>query len=330
MRLGIIGLKGHQSVVFTGMRQLGDWEIVGVAEDNRAAADRFKQRERLASKAVVFDDWRRLLDHCPMDVCCVCDENGVRAEQLLALAKLGVHVVAEKPLTTTLADLQRVRAAWDKAKGRLTMLLTMRHEGKYAAAHKLVRDGAVGEPLLESVQKSYRLETREDWFRSFKRLGGTIPYIGIHAVDLMRWIGGQEFTQVAAVHGTQGKRDVMGETESHASLLLKMANGGSATAHLDYLRPSTASDHGDDRLHLAGTEGVIDMIGANKNVVVLTSKQKQHEVEPKPVPNLFVAFMNSIQNNEPTPIPAEDCFRVTEIVLKAREAAETGKVVPLS
>ena len=54
------------------------------------------------------------------------------------------------------------------------MLLTMRHEPKYAAARQLVRDGAVGEPLLASAQKSYRLESRPDWFRSFKRLGGTI------------------------------------------------------------------------------------------------------------------------------------------------------------
>jgi predicted dehydrogenase len=330
MRLGLIGLKGHQSVVLTGARQLGDVEVVGVADDDRAAADRFKQRERLAQTAIVFDDWRRLLDHCPMDVCCLCDENGVRAEQLIALAKLGVHVVTEKPLTTTLADLKRVREAWAPSKGRLTMLLTMRYEAKYAIARQLVRDGAVGEPLLATVQKSYQLDRRPDWFRSFKRLGGTIPYIGIHAVDLLRWVAGQDFTQVAAVQGAQGKRDIMGETESHASLLLRMANGGSATARLDYLRPQTAAGHGDDRLHIAGTEGVIDMQGANKNVAVVTSKQAQHEVEPKPVPNLFVAFVEAIKKNEATPIPADDCFRVTEVVLKAREAAETGKVVALS
>src|SRR5204863_6164399 len=153
MRLGMIGLKGHQSVVLTGLRQLGGWEVVGVAEDDKAVADRFKQRERLAAKAVLFDDWRRLLDHAPMDVCCVCDENAARAEQLIALAKLGVHVVTEKPLTTTLHDLKRVREAWAKAKGRLTMLLTMRHEPKYPTARRLVREGVIGEPLQASAQK---------------------------------------------------------------------------------------------------------------------------------------------------------------------------------
>ena len=329
MKLGLIGLKGHQSVVLQGMRQLGGWEVIGVAEDDQAAAQRFQKREPLAKNAVVFQDWRRLLDHTQMDVCCVCDENGVRAEQLLALARLGVHVVTEKPLTTTLADLKRVREAWAKAKGRLTMLLTMRHEAKYAAARKLVRDGVIGESLLATAQKSYRLESRPDWFRQKARLGGTIPYIGIHAVDLIRWVGGQDFTHVAAFQGAQGFRDVMGETESQASVLLRLANGGSATARLDYLRPSTAPTHGDDRLHLAGTEGVLDMQEANKNVSVVTRQQKPYEVTPERVPNLFVAFMEAIRDGKPSPIPAEDCFYVTEVVLKAREAAETGKVLSL-
>src|SRR4051812_28420817 len=112
MKLGIIGLKGHQTVVLTGMRQLGGWEVVGVAETDGKEVEKLKKRDPQAKTAIHFEDWRRLLDHTQMDVCLVCDENAARADQLVALAKLGVHVVTEKPLTTTLADLKRVRAAW--------------------------------------------------------------------------------------------------------------------------------------------------------------------------------------------------------------------------
>jgi predicted dehydrogenase len=329
MKLGLIGLKGHQGVVLSGMKQLGGWEVVGVAETDAKEVERFKRREPQAKNAIHFEDWRRLLDHSQMDVCLVCDENAARAEQLIALAKLGVHVVTEKPLTTTLPDLKRVRDAWAKAKGRLTMLLTMRHEPKYPTARKLVREGAIGEPVQASAQKSYRLEARQDWFKKRAILGGTIPYIGIHALDLIRWVGGQDFTHVAAFHGTQGKRDVMGETESHASVLLRLANGGSATARLDYLRPSTTDSHGDDRLRIAGTEGVIEMRQDNAKVMLVTGKKKPYEVEAAKVPNLFVGFWLAVQNGEPSPIPAEDCFYLTEVVLKARDAADAGKVIEI-
>ena len=88
-----------------------------------------------------------------MDVCCVCDENHLRAEQLLALAARNIHIVTEKPLTTSLDDLDRVRLAFAKSKSKLTMLLTMRHEAKYAKMRELVRSGAIGEVCQISAQK---------------------------------------------------------------------------------------------------------------------------------------------------------------------------------
>jgi predicted dehydrogenase len=329
MKLGLLGLKGHQSVVLAGARELGDVEVVGIAEADAAAAERLKKREAVAKNATVFADWRRLLDHTAMDVCCVCDENGLRAEQLVALAKAGVHVVTEKPLTTTLADLGKVRDAWAKAKGRLTMLLTMRHEPKYHVARRLIKEGVVGEVCQVTSQKSYRLDTRADWFKSRERLGGIIPFIGIHPIDLMRWTTGLDYTHAAAFQGAQGHRDQLGETESHASVLLKMSNGATATARLDYLRPQPAPTHGDDRLRVAGTEGVIEMREDNPKLMLVTGKRKPYEVEAEKTTNLFTAFVRAVRAGAPTPIPMEDCFTVTEVVLRARDAAEAGKLVEL-
>lgn len=329
MKLGLIGLQGHHSVCLRGANELGGVELVGIADENVASGERLKKREPIAKNAQIYPDWRRLLDHAMLDVCLVGGENGKRIDQLLALAELGVHIIAEKPLTTTLDDLARLKQALAKSKSKLTMLLTMRFEPKYAEARRLIREGAIGEICLATSQKSYRLEDREEWFKHRDRLGGTIPYIGIHAIDLIRWVGGQDFTHVAAFHGTNGKRDIMGETESHASVLLRLANGGSATARLDYLRPSTADTHGDDRLRFAGTEGVLELVQTNPNVTLITSKDGPKEIPPQPASNLFIDFVEALRDNRLSRIPAEDCFYMTETVLKAREAADTQKVIAL-
>ncbi|HXG10710.1 MAG TPA: Gfo/Idh/MocA family oxidoreductase [Gemmataceae bacterium] len=328
MRLGLIGLKGHQNVVLEGARRLGNVELVAVADDSREELERFKKRQPLAKTAETYADWRQLLEHTVMDVCCVCDENHIRAEQLIALARRNIHIVTEKPLTTTLEDLERVQAALARSKSRLTMLLTMRHEAKYVKLRELVRAGAIGEVCQATAQKSYRLENRPAWFKERKRLGGTIPYIGIHALDLIRWVTGLDYTHVAAFHGRIGKPE-MGETEDHASILLRMSNGASATARLDYLRPSTAPSHGDDRLRVAGTEGVIELRYSDNAVHLMTTSKKPHTIEPDPVPNLFVAFAQALEKNEPTPIPAEDCIYITEVVLRARDAADQQRMIEL-
>ncbi len=112
MRIGIIGLKGHQSVVLKGAEQLGSCRVVAVSDDSPRELQSFIKQQPLAQGAESYADWRMLLEHTMMDVCVVCDENGVRAEQLLALAERNIHIVTEKPLATNLADLDRLRRRW--------------------------------------------------------------------------------------------------------------------------------------------------------------------------------------------------------------------------
>jgi predicted dehydrogenase len=328
MRIGILGLKGHQGVVFKGAEELGGCSVVAVSDDSPRELEAFVKQNSLAKGAQTYADWRMLLEHSMLDVCVVCDENGVRADQLIALAERNIHIVTEKPLATSLNDLTRVRAALENSKSRMTMLLTMRHEPKYMTMRKLVQSGAIGAVCLATSQKSYRFETRPDWQKSRQRLGGTIPYIGIHAVDLIRWVTGQDFTHVAAFHGNGGTPEFK-ETEDQASLLLRCANGASATVRLDYLRPGTAPTHGDDRLRIAGSSGIIEALGSEADLMLMTDSEGPRKIKPEPSNNLFVDFVESLRTGRPSRIPAEDCFYVTEVVLKAREAADDRKLVEL-
>lgn len=328
MKLAVMGLKGHENVVLAGARELGDVELVAVSEDDPEKLRRFQQKEPLGKHCETYADWRHLVEHTMMDVCCVSDENGVRIEQLIALIQRGVHVVAEKPLTTTLDDLQRLRRLHESSNARLSMLLTMRHEAKYAAMRDWILKGAIGEPCTASAQKSYRYETRPQWQKERVRLGGIIPYIGVHAMDLMRWLTGLEYTQVSALQANLATPE-FGETEDHASVLLRFSNGGSATARLDYLRPMTAPSHGDDRVRVVGSEGIIEIAYPQNRISLVTKKRPPEEIAFGPTPNLFVDFVRSLREGREARITADDCFKATEIVLHARTAAETNTIISL-
>ena len=328
MKLALIGLKGHHSYVLSGARQLGNCEIVAVSDEDARRVESFKRREAMARQAQAYTDWRHLTEHTTMDICIVADENGARAEQLIDLARRGVHIITEKPLTTNLEDLERVREALEKSKSQLTMLLTMRHDKKYSTARKLVAQGVVGRVRQVTCQKSYRLGDRAEWQKYRRRLGGTIPYIGIHALDLMWWVVGSPFTKVAAFHAA-GARPRMIETEDSASILVLYENGASGTARLDYLRPETAPSHGDDRLRIAGTEGVIEIAYPHDELLLMTATGPPKRVKTEPTDHLFVDFVNSLKTGAPSRIPAVDCFYITEVVLRARQAADDQKLIEL-
>lgn len=328
MRIGIVGLHGHVTYVMEGVRARGGCEIVAVSGHQQDAVDRFIRREPLARYAQSYLDWRHLVEHSLMDVCIVAGENGERAEQLIDLAARGVHIVAEKPLTTTLEDLARVRKALDKSDSRLTMLLTMRHDPKYWTMKQLVESGAIGTVRQVSCQKSYRLGDRPDWQKSRARLGGTIPYIGVHALDLMQWVSGLPFTRLAAFHSA-GAVPQMEETEDSASILVAYEGGATGTARLDYLRPAAAPSHGDDRFRIAGTKGVLEIRYPDPQPQLIKPAQPPQRIPLERVDHLFVDFVRSLEQDTGPQITEDDCFHITEVVLKARQAADDGVIVDL-
>lgn len=327
MKLAFIGLKGHVSTVLAGAGLLGDVEVVALAEEDAALVAALIKKEPLLGKARTFKHWRQLVEPTVMDVCCVAGESGGRVEPLLALIERGVHIVSEKPLATTMADLVRVRDAFAKSKSQLTMLLELRHQAKNLQVREVIQRGDIGEVCQIAMQKSYKWGHRAEWFGSRARLGGTIPYIGIHSLDTVRWITGLDFIHLAAIHGKTGRLE-MGETEGHASVLGELSNGASVTVRMDYLRPAKAPTHSDDRLRVVGTKGVVEVNEGDETVSLITG-DKVERIAFGETENLFVEFVRFLRGGAVPRITADDCFRSTEIALRAREAADETKLTSL-
>ena len=144
-----------------------------------------------------YDDWKAMLDSEKLDVVAITNNNGERAPVIIEAAKRKINVVAEKPLAIDRAGLQAVRTAVEKNGISLGMLLNMRYQPHFLALKKIVSEGTIGEVLQIASQKSYKLGNRAPWFRKTSTYGGSITWVGIHMLDLMRWTSGREFTSVA-------------------------------------------------------------------------------------------------------------------------------------
>ena len=253
VRAGLIGLDGHYSELTDAAELLPPLEIAAVAVSSEQDRREAKGNARL-SKARVYDDYRAMLDREKLDVVCLCGENGGRAETVLACLDRKLPTAAEKPIALNVADVARIRERLAATKTPLTMLLPMRFEPAYLGMKAIVDRGEIGEPIALSAQKSYQLGERPDWMKKRATFGGTIPYIGIHVVDLLRFISGRDMVEAAAFHSNVGFPNY-GEMENNATISYRLDNGGTASVRLDYLRPAAAAGHGDDRLRIAGAGG---------------------------------------------------------------------------
>jgi len=330
IRVGLIGRDGHDEIILSSIPRLSNVHWVAYAK-GRPGEDSAWVREHPAASGEtrIYDNYQEMLEREALEVAGVCLPFYENAEASIAVAHRGIHVLSEKPAATSLADLTRLEQAVRESRIHYSMMLDMRTEPIFQAARQAVREGAVGEAILISSQKSYKYGPERPWFyKERKTYGGTIPWIGIHALDYMQWVSGQTYTAVAAYEGNKAHPQSPG-CEDHAGLLLRLANGGTATCHLDFLRPESASTHGDDRLRIAGSEGVLEVWGNEKRVTLIGLRGESGDLALPPAIDFFAGFIAQVRGEGQPVISNAEAFDITRICLKARDAADTGAWVAL-
>ena len=327
-RVGILGLKGHQGVVLNSIPRMDDVLLSAVADDSEEALMQARRHEAVTSDTKFYRTASEILEREKIDIACVSGTDEERAKILEECMRRNIHILSGKPLTMSLDELDIVREAFKSSNIKLSMLMTMRFDASYRKIREVVKSGVIGEVCLAHAQKSYKLGRRPSWQQNHRTFSSTLAFIGIHAVDLIRWCTGMAFTEVMAYQSNVGHPQVH-EMEDNAVMILKMKNGGSACIHLDYCRPLGAETHGDDLLRIAGNLGVIETFEQGSRVHLITHEKGAEELAlGKPLDEFF-NFCQAVRGLETCEVPADDCFRITEIVLKAKESSEIGQSVRL-
>lgn len=324
VRLGLLDLEGHVGDVLRPLPQLPDVEVVAIAHPNPAVAQRTVKANPRLTEARYFNDWRRMLDEARLDMVSVCTANGPRSEAILACLDRKLHVMAEKPLALTRPDLDRIRVAANKAGVKVGTILPMRFSPVYLALRKIVMSGEIGQAINITSQKSYKAGNRPEWMKRMATYGGTIPWIGIHMIDLMRFTSRREMMDAYSYRAQVEPPAGIGEMENTTGSIFRLDNGGVAMLHMDYCRPESATTHGDDRLRLAGTKGVAEYMAATGVTLMVEGKKPEVIRELPEEKQVFIDFVEHVYNGKPTELPFDDIYRANLITIAAQEAAFKG------
>jgi len=326
MRLAIIGSYGHVGTVLAGLGEARDVELVAAAPWGQSDPMGFT-RDPAWADTPVHDDWRRMLDDVEIDVAAVFTPFAQLAETAAATARRDCHVFMEKPLAITHAGLEGLRVAVYTAGVQLAACLTMRGSPAYQAVRQAVRDGRIGEPIHAAAQKSYPFSRRDEFHARRETYGGTIPWVGIHALDYVSWCTGLGYRRVAAVASNLAHPSRPG-MEDQGGILAELSNGAAALISVDYLRPWGKLERpwGDDRLRVAGTEGILETSRCGEAVRLETPDAEETLALP-PAVNIFTEFVAGLRGEREPFISTEESFRITEVALAARDAQDRREVI---
>jgi UDP-N-acetyl-2-amino-2-deoxyglucuronate dehydrogenase len=205
-----------------------------------------------------FGRFEDFLAHRPMDLVVIGSPSSAHAEQGIAAAERGLHVLVEKPIDVTVARGALLVAAAEKAGVGLGVLFQDRLKPDLVRLREFVRGGGLGRVLLVSARVKWH---RPPEYYSASRWRGTkaqdggaaLVNQGIHTVDLLLWLLGP----VDRVHALTATQVHSIEGEDVALALLRFASGAVAT-----LEATTVAFPGyPRRLEISGTEGTLVVEG---------------------------------------------------------------------
>jgi UDP-N-acetyl-2-amino-2-deoxyglucuronate dehydrogenase len=249
-KIGIIGAGNISDTHARAAREIDGIEITAIYGYNREKA------ARLAGLygGAVYEDLETFLEHKPMDMVMIGSPSGLHAEQGIAAARRGLHVLVEKPIDTTIARTDLLIEECDRAGVKLGVFFQDRAAPDIARLKQLLDAGRLGKPILVSGRvKWYRPPEyySDSRWRGVFALdgGGALMNQGVHTVDLLLWLMG-DVTRVNSKAIT-ALHDI--EVEDTVVATLEFANGAIGT-----LEATTSVYPGyPRRIELTGSEGTI-------------------------------------------------------------------------
>jgi UDP-N-acetyl-2-amino-2-deoxyglucuronate dehydrogenase len=248
-----IGLIGSGNITQTharAARAIPNVQVVAIYGTNPQAVTRLASEHQ----AKPYTDFAAFLAHKPMDLVILGTPSGLHAQQGIAAAQQGLHVLTEKPIDITTKNADALIAAADKSNVKLAVIFQDRLKPNVLRLKQWLNLGLLGKPLLVDARvKWYRppdYYSNSKWRGTFALDGGgALINQAIHTVDLLLYLLGD----VARLQARTATVLHKIEAEDTAVATLEFVTGAVGT-----LLATTAAYPGyPRRLEITGTEGTV-------------------------------------------------------------------------
>ena len=323
MKIVIIGCSGHVEYALASE----EFNIAAFAPGSADEECDLFFKEKLEIRHVMrYEDYHAMLESEHPDLAVINPHYDLNGKITIQCLKHGIHCFTEKPLSLVEEELDEIEAILKDTNSQLCTMMHYRYHAAFFAAYTAVVSGVIGDPLLFTAQKSYKMGEKPKWMQNKEKFGGIIPWVGSHPIDLIHWMSEGKIINVSASSTTKGNHN-FGGVESSATLMMQLTNGGNATINLDYFRPESAPTFGDDRIRVAGEKGSVEVI--EDKAYLITNDSNKEQLGSQVEQSLFKAFIDQIEKNVECRVSSQDAIDVARICIAANKSAETHTMISL-
>lgn len=264
-------------------------------------------------------DLNAMLQHPEINTVAIVTRHNSHASMVEKVLAAGKHVFVEKPLALHVDEIDRIEQLYQQQsttdRYSRVMVGFNRRFAPQVQKMKALLD-TVKEPKSFIMTMNAGAIPAEHWTQDLQIGGGRIIGEACHFIDLMRFLAGSKIVSIQARR--MGETDAVQVLEDKASMTFGFEDGSFGT--IFYLA-NGASSFPKERIEVFTAGRVLQLDNFRKlkgfgwpgfNKMNLWRQDKGQEA-------CAAAFVESIRQGQPTPIPADEIFEVARVTLQVAE-----------
>lgn len=336
IRWGIIGCGGiARKRTLPGFLEAKDSECIAIMDASPAILNEVGDEFGIERR---YDSVEALLADPDIEAVYIATPVRFHKENVFAAAAAGKHILCEKPMSLTVQDSEEMVDFCRQHHVKLGVGFMMRFHGVHEQMKKIIAEGGIGEVVTAYAVFNTQSPAVANKWRQTKASGGggAMMDMGIHCIDLLRYMTGLEVTQVTALCGNQIYE--YPDVEDAGTAVLHMNNGAVFTVQANFNIPT---DAGGCSILIMGTKGSVtaqNTIGQTSTgalyYIDLGGENHAPQVLPYRTDNMYAseldAFSAAIRADSLPPVGPDTCIQAQKIIEAIYDSNDRGVHISLA
>lgn len=326
VKIAFAGFRhGHINALYKLAEENPNVEIVAAYEEN---ADARAAAEAELGVRFTHDSYEDMLKEEDIDVIAIGDYYSIRGSLAIKALKAGKHVYSDKPLCTSLDELDEIEKLAKEKDLKVGCMLDMRYNKNVQPVRNFIKEGKLGEvhAIFFSGQHPLMYGTRPGWYFEEGKHGGTINDIAIHGIDFVEYVTGLSMKDVIAARCWNAFATEVPSFKDCAQFMVELDNGAGLMADVSYAAPNSSGYTLPFywRFTIWGTKGVMEFkVGSDDILVALDGKPGTETIEVPDVDtgDCLSVFLDELEGKD-TDIDTESVIKATRDTLTIQEFAD--------
>ncbi|MDX2033180.1 MAG: Gfo/Idh/MocA family oxidoreductase [Blastocatellia bacterium] len=338
INVGIVGVGWVAGAHIEAFKHIPGAKVTAVC--SRRELDEAALAQQYGTPLKAYRDYDEMLKDPSIHVIDICTPHPFHAEQAIAAARAGKHLIIEKPIAIAWPDAVAIKEAIDAAGVKSCVCFEVRFSQQAEVLRATLDQGLLGTLHYAEVDYYHGIGP---WYGQYswnikKDMGGSsLLTAGCHALDLMLFLMDSEVEEVTS-YSNRSKSPIFApyEYDTTSVTLLKFKDGklGKVASVTDCLQPYYF------HIHLCGSEGTLLDNRLYSSKLKITKQRwstletpliDSGDVADHPYLPQFQAFVDSLRKNENMPrTDFATAFESHRVVFAADLSAAEGRTVKLS